>query len=103
MRSDHVAEQGLVGAALESVVPGSLLVGPADRQVVDTRNFVVDDGGVTHAGPDDPIATRMQGVEQMLKMRAIEHCRIGHQGIPIETSQVTKYTSQGIEFAPNAV
>ena len=56
MRTDGVAEQRLVGAALEAIGAAVLHVGPAGRQVGDAVDVVIDDRVVAEHRADHAIA-----------------------------------------------
>ena len=64
MRPDGIAEQRIVVAALQSVMPALLLVGPAARQIGERGDVVVDDRPVAHRRPEDAVAAPTQRVEQ---------------------------------------
>ena len=67
MRPDGVAEQRLVGAALDAVGAAVLDVGPARRQIGDACDVVEDDRGVAQRRPDDAIAAAGERRDQRLQ------------------------------------
>lgn len=67
MRPDSIAEQRHVGAPLEPVTPGVLLIGPSDREVIENRNRVVDDGTLVHDRADDPVAAAREATDNLLQ------------------------------------
>jgi hypothetical protein len=73
MWSDSVAEQRRIGASLDSVSSGVLSIGPSDRQIVEMRNGVVDDGAVAHTRAHDPVSAVRQGVDDALQDMLFDH------------------------------
>jgi hypothetical protein len=53
MRADRIAEQRVVLAAAQPVMPALLLVAPAARQIGERSDVVIDDRPVAHGRPDD--------------------------------------------------
>ena len=67
MRPDSIAEQRRVGAPLEAVFAGVLSIGPADRQLIEDRNGVVDDSPVANGRADHPIAAAREAADNLLQ------------------------------------
>jgi hypothetical protein len=67
MRTDGVAEAGVVVTAFEAIRAGVLAVGEADRELTCRLELVVDDRLARDRGPDDaippPVKRRDQDVE----------------------------------------
>ena len=72
LRSDRIAEQGLVLPPAEAVVAAVLLVGPADRQIRRPADLVVHDCAVANGGPDDRVAAARQRVEQLIEVASLD-------------------------------
>ncbi len=73
VRADVVAEQGVVVASHQPVVPALLLVRPSRRQIGAGAQLVVDDRPLTHARSDDRVATLCQRREQPVEVTALDH------------------------------
>ena len=65
--ADDVAEEGAVVAWLEAVAAGFLVVGPADGEVFEGAEGVVDDGGVADGGTDHVVAAASEGRDQVVE------------------------------------
>lgn len=72
VRPDDIAKQGLVSASLKSVLPGVLLVRPADGQVLDSSDLVVDDSTIAHGWPYWLIPLLAQCIEKPLEVRTLD-------------------------------
>ena len=67
MRTDGVAEQRIVGTALDTIGAAVLHVGPAGRQVRDAVDVVIDDRAVAKHRADDAIAAAPQDRDESLQ------------------------------------
>ncbi len=79
MRPDRIAEQRIVVAPDQPVMPALLLVGPAARQIGEPGDVVVDDRPVAHRRPEDAEAAPAQGIEE--RSNAIARQDAEHDGV----------------------
>src|SRR5215208_776596 len=75
--SGRVAEQGIVVAAPQPIVPRADIHAPALRKFVGRRQFGEDDRVVRQGWPDHPISAVDQGGHELLQSRGVDH-RTGH-------------------------
>ena len=67
MRPDGIAEERLIGASLESVLPRVLPIGPSDGEIFKTSDIFVDDGAVAHCRADHPETATRQADDYALQ------------------------------------
>ena len=65
--ADDVAEEGAVVAFLEAVAAGFLFVGPADGEIFEGAQGVVDDGAVADGGTDHLVAAASERRDQLVE------------------------------------
>ncbi len=73
MRSDRVAEPGIVVAALQPVTAARLFVGPSARQIVDRADLVIDDRLLRNGGAYDVVALSPEQIKQFLEIGFRQH------------------------------
>ena len=115
--ADVVAEERLVGPALETVLPGFLLVSPAGGEVRVLAYLAVHDRTVPDGGPDNAIPAGPERAQERRESAAFEyeaftHCRTGarhsynpgvrnpqsaHASPPLRTYRQSFPTEEGYE------
>ena len=72
VRSDGIAEIGLVVAAAEPIGASLLLVGPADGQLLEPAHLVEDDRPLRDGRPDDRVALLPEAVDDPAQVGLVD-------------------------------
>jgi hypothetical protein len=92
VRTDRVAEEGLVRAGVQPVAAGVLLVAEASGQVAGVRDLVEHDRAVAEARADQRAAVTAEGVEHRVEPGGLDHQRLAgiHGGFPLSARSPCK-------------
>jgi len=71
--TNRVTEQCFVVAFFETIAAAVLLIGIADRQIIDRGKSIVDNGVITHSRTYDLVSSLERNCEQVLKMLTLHN------------------------------
>ena len=67
LRADRKSEQRAVFATLEMIASRLLPIRPANRQIVNARYRVIDDGAIPNCRPHHPVASDGEAIDERLQ------------------------------------